>query len=281
MTCRLVRDHLHIRGEYCYNMQNPIQELGSPPHTWRIHKRTLLFLATTRITSTYVENTYMQDTDTTAGGDHLHIRGEYAALHAMQKWVAGSPPHTWRIQYSACSLLGLMRITSTYVENTNKPTTVLRRDEDHLHIRGEYSLVIKRSFFMLGSPPHTWRIPIFFSFNVVLFRITSTYVENTNIDCIKNIINRDHLHIRGEYPSRRRFQRSKRGSPPHTWRIHNHNFSSWIFNRITSTYVENTMVKATQCLILQDHLHIRGEYGYYCYGRTWEEGSPPHTWRIQ
>ena len=199
MTCRLVRDHLHIRGEYCYNMQNPIQELGSPPHTWRIHKRTLLFLATTRITSTYVENTYMQDTDTTAGGDHLHIRGEYAALHAMQKWVAGSPPHTWRIQYSACSLLGLMRITSTYVENTNKPTTVLRRDEDHLHIRGEYSLVIKRSFFMLGSPPHTWRIPIFFSFNVVLFRITSTYVENTSAPLRSIKYGEDHLHIRGEY----------------------------------------------------------------------------------
>ena len=111
-------------------------------------------------------------------------------------------------------------------------------------------------------------------------RITSTYVENTNIDCIKNIINRDHLHIRGEYPSRRRFQRSKRGSPPHTWRIHNHNFSSWIFNRITSTYVENTDIIVMVERGKRDHLHIRGEYIAASFLVTIIKGSPPHTWRI-
>ena len=55
---------------------------------------------------------------------------------------------------------------------------------------------------------------------MTIWRITSTYVENTGVQDVKQAIAEDHLHIRGEYYS---------GSGVEVRKI-----------RITSTYVENT-----------------------------------------
>ena len=71
----------------------------------------------------------------------------------------GSPPHTWRIRNVAVNVVAMVRITSTYVENT-------------------WHNIYNR-LQLLGSPPHTWRIP-------------STGTVLTGPDG-------DHLHIRGEY----------------------------------------------------------------------------------
>ena len=51
--------------------------LGSPPHTWRIHKEQLNSIDQDRITSTYVENTDIAQRTSELAKDHLHIRGEY------------------------------------------------------------------------------------------------------------------------------------------------------------------------------------------------------------
>ena len=50
------------------------------------------------------------------------------------------------------------------------------------------------------------------------------------------------------------------GSPPHTWRIPLDMTISNAANRITSTYVENTIFPSVTMAVFQDHLHIRGEY---------------------
>ena len=134
-----------------------------------------------------------------------------------------------------------MRITSTYVENTPLKLIVVLSSEDHLHIRGEYSLVIKRSFFMLGSPPHTWRIPIGEINKGITGRITSTYVENTRSCRNTKEKYQDHLHIRGEYQSICVVIKLPEGSPPHTWRILLQQVTARMLIRITSTYVENTI----------------------------------------
>ena len=71
----------------------------------------------------------------------------------------GSPPHTWRIPESKKVYPSQLRITSTYVENTD-------------------SYVIVK-ILLKGSPPHTWRIQVELVELEVVDRITSTYVENT------------------------------------------------------------------------------------------------------
>ena len=94
----VIADHLHIRGEYCENKTARVKVSG--------------------ITSTYVENTLHLGTAIHDGEDHLHIRGEYyEALYRLLD-RKGSPPHTWRILTGVFAVSSVIRITSTYVENT-------------------------------------------------------------------------------------------------------------------------------------------------------------------
>ena len=113
------KDHLHIRGEYYEATQKRLKYIGSPPHTWRIPIQPKITLFADRITSTYVENTLMDNYLFINYEDHLHIRGEYPARVARLILALGSPPHTWRIRKLSrlnCLPTG---ITSTYVENTD------------------------------------------------------------------------------------------------------------------------------------------------------------------
>ena len=117
------------------------------------------------------------------------------------------------------------------------------------------------SFYISGSPPHTWRIPAKLRLLLFACRITSTYVENTLE--IKDLLplSRDHLHIRGEYTGKELLTTLGKGSPPHTWRILGQVISYALTGGITSTYVENTNI--------------------YGIAVRRPQGSPPHTWRIR
>ena len=152
----------------------------------------------------------------------------------------GSPPHTWRI-------LG--------DEFGSDPSV-----QDHLHIRGEYNASPQDLMIQVGSPPHTWRIQPTSDRLWPPPRITSTYVENTDIVsfCFCN----------------------KEGSPPHTWRILRLFELIPAVPGITSTYVENTDKTHSPPRAFQDHLHIRGEYSAKPNLTSHSLGSPPHTWRI-
>ena len=59
--------------------------------------------------------------------------------------ILGSPPHTWRILTTQRKSCILARITSTYVENTKYCLSSHGLEQDHLHIRGEYT---KRSLII-------------------------------------------------------------------------------------------------------------------------------------
>ena len=57
------KDHLHIRGEYQSCSSTSIYQLGSSPHTWRIHIDMDKTSGRVRIISTYVENTLKESYD--------------------------------------------------------------------------------------------------------------------------------------------------------------------------------------------------------------------------
>ena len=113
---------------------------------------------------------------------------------------------------------------------------------------------------ILGSPPHTWRIPRNYDFTDISNGITSTHVENTLLQVLLNWCLGDHLHTRGEYNWRLLVKNWRLGSPPHTWRIHENKSLLYVAERITSTHVENTVPAPLKTAIYL--------------------GSPPHTWRI-
>ena len=133
--------------------------MGSSPHTWRILDKYAKVLKLRRIISTYVENTIWWLVYREKAKDHLHIRGEYALVSNNTPRIPGSSPHTWRIPFLVKLVLVFLRIISTYVENTILFILILLVAQDHLHIRGEYSLKELNGSSVLGSSPHTWRIP--------------------------------------------------------------------------------------------------------------------------
>ena len=67
------------------------------------------------------------------------MRGEYIRLRAQGGLMKGSPPHAWRILGITPGRVSQLGITSTCVENTLKHCKLKPVNEDHLHMRGEYS----------------------------------------------------------------------------------------------------------------------------------------------
>ena len=76
------------------------------------------------------------------------------------------------------------------------------------------------------------------------------------------------------------FSQSRKGSPPHTWRILAPQCIPLSAVRITSTLVENTILIVKKWYLNRDHLHTRGEYLLVLLSNHLYLGSPPHSWRI-
>ena len=192
--------------------------------------------------------------------DHLHLRGEHLIAKNITLQSKGSPPLTWRTLDEARVPAAGRRITSTYVENTCIHKDAKLVFKDHLHLRGEHRNFGVLDFFHTGSPPLTWRTLNRIAKRLSRFRITSTYVENTCEMYFIIIVTRDHLHLRGEHILAQQAFQSKQGSPPLTWRTH-YDWEEIKFPaRITSTYVENTLLASRLTVLVRDHLHLRGEH---------------------
>ena len=159
--------------------------MGSPPHTWRIRIVISMESIKVRITSTHVENTFTVWTSSSPNWDHLHTRGEYTMPFSMLQFKVGSPPHTWRIHSLNVESGRYAGITSTHVENTLLCQHLKWVGQDHLHTRGEYSLILVNVLLIVGSPPHTWRIQRLKEQYEDETRITSTHVENTACMIVK------------------------------------------------------------------------------------------------
>ena len=132
-----------------------------------------------RIISTYVENTITRNHFPVHLKDHLHLRGEYCICSRFHLFRVGSSPLTWRILEDDEGHRAMIRIISTYVENTSQSFGCILLVQDHLHLRGEYVSINDYIKMRVGSSPLTWRIQRQFAGLVEPCRIISTYVENT------------------------------------------------------------------------------------------------------
>jgi len=112
---------------------------------------------------------------------HPHIRGEYCILWRSAFSSAGSPPHTWGIQWLVPKLTAFTRFTPTYVGNTTMSVLKIIGRSVHPHIRGEYDLRSTATLARTGSPPHTWGILDVPLTEPSSQRFTPTYVGNTRL----------------------------------------------------------------------------------------------------
>ncbi len=174
--------------------------------------------------------------------------------------MIGSPPHAWGILHFTCRVINVSRITPTCVGNTRHLSASRLRRRDHPHMRGEYRIGSCSRIKHTGSPPHAWGILSFQQSTRPAGRITPTCVGNTAERAASGVFQKDHPHMRGEYPPRLTLSSCLTGSPPHAWGIPpgviTRNFSI----RITPTCVGNTSAIQVQHAGREDHPHMRGEY---------------------
>ncbi len=111
-----------------------------------------------------------------------------------------------------------------------------------------------------GSPPRMWGIRNQGSIDPLFFRITPTYVGNTQEHPEGKKIDWDHPHVCGEYNRNQDQKPILQGSPPRMWgiRVPSHRSAAWA--RITPTYVGNTGMHLVNDNHLMDHPHVCGEY---------------------
>ena len=95
-------------------------------------------------------------------------------------------------------------------------------------------------FYLFGSPPHAWGIPLLVTLNLGLISV--------------------HPHMRGEYYGTHTRDFVTVGSPPHAWGIQ---------------YLPTAVSQ-----LFTVHPHMRGEYASAQIALSLIRGSPPHAWGI-
>ena len=151
--------------------------------------------------------------------DHPHLRGEYRLPARLPGCQAGSPPLAWGIPWDGNGNHNYMGITPTCVGNTVVYSIRFNPDQDHPHLRGEYSTAAVKVFMDAVSPPLAWGILSRPQLKCCLVGITPTCVGNTCCSGDQLQLPGDHPHLRGEY--RLTWLRVLRtaGSPPLAWGI--------------------------------------------------------------
>ena len=251
--------HLHIRGENSIVTLAALMTTETPPHTWRKCCRPISGKWPNGNTSTYVEKIEKGDGPDDISKKHLHIRGENDDVGAAIGDEAETPPHTWRKSIRRISLRSEYGNTSTYVEKM---------------INAVYFDVLFQE-----TPPHTWRKSESHHQPRLDCRNTSTYVEKIHQSGCLASHRQKHLHIRGENPFMDGLYVSYQETPPHTWRKFRNGSLACFGKGNTSTYVEKILFQLAKNLANLKHLHIRGENVNAQAIATYNQETPPHTWR--
>ena len=98
----------------------------------------------------------------------------------------GSPPHTRGIPLGYLMFVLVLRITPAYAGNTFLSASDKFPYQDHTRIRGEYQFSNTVWCEILGSHPHTRRIPVMLQVQFQSGGITSAYAGNTS--CFETIV---------------------------------------------------------------------------------------------
>ena len=112
--------------------------------------------------------------------NYLRVRGEYARLHLIKKWLLELPPRARRIPLPGFFRGGLTR--------------------NYLRVRGEYSWYFPTSSVVTELPPRARRIRLYYWGDDQDEGTTSACAENTLGFVDDDGVYRNYLRVRGEYP---------------------------------------------------------------------------------
>ncbi len=199
---RLLKKHLHVRGEDAQREGEADTSLETPPRAWRRQSVVSSTVHRLRNTSTCVEKTSFSTSISEPNWKHLHVRGEDSMHTAPAARQTETPPRAWRRPDTSPESIKKMGNTSTCVEKTLSTGRDARPTWKHLHVRGEDSIYEWAKGNNEETPPRAWRRR-WGSFTTMLgARNTSTCVEKTRHQRWLAVCMWKHLHVRGEDPSR-------------------------------------------------------------------------------
>ena len=112
--------HLHARGENRITKIKAMNEMETPPRTWRKRRFQRVPLVDRGNTSTHVEKTQARRIRSSAVWKHLHARGENRFCLTFSAPASETPPRTWRKLNARPFQHHDGRNTSTHVEKTDK-----------------------------------------------------------------------------------------------------------------------------------------------------------------
>lgn len=93
-----VKDHPHVYGEYLAIVKVKGSATGSPPRIWGILVDLLVNSVTSRITPTYMGNTFERPIQLRHPWDHPHVYGEYTKrLPANQAFAPSIPQFSFSL----------------------------------------------------------------------------------------------------------------------------------------------------------------------------------------
>ena len=148
--------------------------------------------------------------------DHPCLRGEYFTGWLVLKYPTGSLPLTRGILRAPFPAFADVGITPACAGNTTEKPLMYWSLWDHPRLCGEYSAILSRSPWIVGSPPLTRGIPDRIFFPYAQRRITPAYAGNTFCMCAALFWYMNHPRLRGEYLHPTLHPNGAMGSPPLT-----------------------------------------------------------------
>ena len=173
----------------------------------------------------------------------------------------GSPPLARGIQYGVQYEEPVIRITPACAGNTTEKPLMYWSLWDHPRLCGEYSAILSRSPWIVGSPP-----------------LTRGILFDTFLTCC---LSRDHPRLRGEYLAISIILEVILGSPPLTRGMQRQAGVVGHTVRITPAYAGNAAAGRRCRSHSWDHPRLRGEYRLPRRLLSRRIGSPPLTRGIQ
>ena len=174
-------------------------KIGSSPRAWGILLPPLGLDEVLRFIPTCVGNTGRRRRTSLPPSVHPHVRGEYACLDTINRFINGSSPRAWGIHADLPGKGTAHRFIPTCVGNTWSGACTRRLPTVHPHVRGEYAHAFAHDLLDVGSSPRAWGIQLSAYMSEEAIRFIPTCVGNTPSSTWAINLASVHPHVRGEY----------------------------------------------------------------------------------
>ena len=151
---------------------------------------------------------------------------------------------------------------------------------NYLRVRGEYGFGGVFLTERMELPPRARRIHAEMKRQQRLWGTTSACAENTSKALASDMISRNYLRVRGEYPGAFRQPRHQRELPPRARRILIACLQGCLQGGTTSACAENTLGLELGDFFIRNYLRVRGEYGSLAFRHDAVGELPPRARRI-